>query len=124
MKTQISFTEGLSVWKIIDLDDVLNPTRNEKTNYTSNYEHIISRDFKTGDSEDLPVNRWDNHIINHIKIGSKKNNCTGGMQWYTNYCSPYKDGKEGLTARQIEKVQDLFKEDFKFTKPCKILALS
>lgn len=114
MKTQVSFTEGLSVWKVIDLDDVLNPTRNEKTNYTSNYEHIISRDFKTGDSEDLPVNKWDNHIINHIKIGSKKNYCTGGMQWYTNYCSPYKDGKEGLTARQIEKVQDLFKEDFKF----------
>jgi hypothetical protein len=100
MKTQVSFTEGLSVWKTIDLDVIL--------------KWANKRRIKTGDSEDFPINKWDNQIINFIKIGSKTTDCLGGMQWYINYCSPYKDDREGLTDEQKEKVQDLYKEDFEF----------
>jgi hypothetical protein len=114
MKTQVSFTEGLSVWKVIDLDEILNRTTTEKSNFTANYEHIISSDSKTHDSDDLPINDWDNHIINSIKIGSKDNNCTGGMQWFVNYCSPYKNSEEGFSDNQKQKIHELFKSDFEF----------
>ena len=114
MKTQVSFIEGLSVWKIIDLDNILNEDGIKKSNFSANYEHIKNRDFKLHDSVDLPINNWDNHIINSIKIGNKENYCTGGMQWFTNYRSPYVNNDECFTSEQKEKVQDLFKEDFKF----------
>lgn len=114
MKTQVSFIEGLSVWKIIDLDDILNEEDIKESNHLANYEHIKNRDFKLHDSVDLPINKWDNHIINSIKIGNKDGYCTGGMQWFINYCSPYINSDECFTSEQKEKIQNLFKSDFEF----------
>jgi hypothetical protein len=114
MKTQTSFIEGLSIWKVIDLDEILNRTDNEKSNFTANYEHIISGDSKPDDGNDLLINKWHNHIINSIKIGNKDIYCTGGMQWYTDYSSPYKNTDERFTSEQREKIHELFKSDFKF----------
>jgi hypothetical protein len=120
MKTQVSFIKGLSVWEIIDLDDILNDTSHKKSNFSANYEHIKSDNFgrtfgsTEEDRNDKRLCDWHNDIINYIKIGNRGPHCKGGYQWYTDYCSTYKNSDERFTSEQKEKIHELFKSDFEF----------